>query len=122
MNKFQAMARIMAILNKDGQLKPGTREYKVARELASAKIERLGPEKALAQVEKWRGHILDQIKMMDRLKELEEAGQIGRLSRTAVTLGMGRLYKRTALQNETVPMIVETLKERGVDAVLLVAA
>ena len=72
MNRFQAMARIMAILNKDGQLKPGTQEYKIARQMVSDKIDRLGPEAALAQVEKWRGHILDQIKMMDRLKDLEE--------------------------------------------------
>lgn len=71
MNKFQAMARIMALLNKDGQLKPGSQEYKIARNLISDKIDRLGPEAALAQVEKWRGHILDQIKMMDRLKDLE---------------------------------------------------
>jgi hypothetical protein len=72
MNKFQAMARIMAILNKDGQLKPGAQEYKIARKIVSDKIDRLGPEAALAQVEKWRGHILDQIKMMDRLKDLED--------------------------------------------------
>jgi hypothetical protein len=71
MNKFQAMARIMAILNKDGQLKPGTREYKIARKMVSNKIDRLGPEDALVQAEKWRGHILDQIKMMDRLKDME---------------------------------------------------
>jgi len=71
MNKFQAMARIMAILNNDGQLKPGTDEYKIARKMISDKIDRLGPDTALAQVEKWRGHILDHIKMMDRLKALD---------------------------------------------------
>jgi D-proline reductase (dithiol) PrdB len=57
-----------------------------------------------------------------RLKEMKKAGRIGGLSQMAVTLGMGRLYKRTALQNETVPKIVERLKGQGVDAVLLVAA
>ena len=72
MNKFQAMARIMAILNENGQVKPGTREYQIARKLVSGKIDRLGPEMALAQVEKWRGHLLDQIKMMDMLKGLED--------------------------------------------------
>jgi hypothetical protein len=72
MNKFQAMARIMAILNQDGKLKPGSREYKIARKIVSSKIDRLGPEAALAQANKWRGHILDQIKMMDRLKDLED--------------------------------------------------
>lgn len=57
-----------------------------------------------------------------RLNELEKAGFIGRLAPTTITLGMGRLYKRTALQNETVPKIVEQLKGQGTDAVLLVAA
>jgi len=57
-----------------------------------------------------------------RLKELEKSGFIGRLVPKAVTLGMGRLYKRTALQNETVPKIVGVLKEQGADAALLVAA
>jgi hypothetical protein len=71
MNKFQAMARIMAILNQDGQLKAGSREYKIARKIVSSKIDRLGPEAALVQANKWKGHILDQIKMMDRLKDLE---------------------------------------------------
>jgi D-proline reductase (dithiol) PrdB len=57
-----------------------------------------------------------------RLNEFEKTGFIGRLAQTAITLGMGRLYKRTALQNETVPKIVEQLKKQGTDAVLLVAA
>jgi hypothetical protein len=35
---------------------------------------------------------------------------------------MGRLYKRTALQNETVPKIVDVLRDQNADAVLLVAA
>jgi len=57
-----------------------------------------------------------------RLKELEKSGFIGRLVPKAITFGMGRLYKRTALQNETVPRIVELLKQQGADAALLVAA
>ena len=57
-----------------------------------------------------------------RLKELEESGFIGRLAPKAITLGMGRLYKRTQLLNETVPEIAEQLKADGVDAALLVAA
>jgi D-proline reductase (dithiol) PrdB len=57
-----------------------------------------------------------------RLKDLEEEGYIGRLASVAIALGMGRLYKRTALQKGTVPKIVEVLKEQGADAVLLVAA
>jgi hypothetical protein len=35
---------------------------------------------------------------------------------------MGRLYKRTALQTETVPRIIEVLKGQETDAVLLIAA
>ena len=57
---------------------------------------------------------------VQRLKELEDEGFLGRLAPEAITLGMGRLYKRTALQKETVPRIVEALKGQGADAVLLV--
>jgi D-proline reductase (dithiol) PrdB len=59
---------------------------------------------------------------IQRLKEFENEGYIGRLAPEAITLGMGRLYKRTALQNETVPKIVQVLEGQGADAVLLVAA
>jgi hypothetical protein len=57
-----------------------------------------------------------------RLEDLERAGVIGRLAPVAVTLGMGRLYKRTALQQETVPRVLEVLRKAGADAALLVAA
>ncbi|MCP4749968.1 MAG: hypothetical protein GY866_03685 [Proteobacteria bacterium] len=59
---------------------------------------------------------------VQRLKELEQEGFLGSLAPTAVAMGMGRLYKRTALQNETVPEITDLLKELETDAVLLVAA
>jgi len=59
---------------------------------------------------------------VQRLKKLEGEGHIGRLASVAVTLGMGRLYKRTALQNETVPEIITVLEQEGADAVLLVPA
>ena len=59
---------------------------------------------------------------VQRLQDLEGAGFIGSLAAEAITLGMGRLYKRTALQQETVPQIVDILREQGADAVLLVAA
>ena len=59
---------------------------------------------------------------VQRLQDLEAAGFIGSLAAEAITLGMGRLYKRTALQQETVPQIVDILREQGADAVLLVAA
>jgi len=59
---------------------------------------------------------------LQRLKGLEGEGVIGAAAGTAISLGMGRLYKRTALQNETVPRIVDVLKAQQTDAVLLVAA
>ena len=59
---------------------------------------------------------------VQRLKEFEGDGFIGSLARISISLGMGRLYKRTALQNETTPKIVDVLKGEEVDAVLLVAA
>lgn len=59
---------------------------------------------------------------VDRLKEFEREGLIGRLAPIAITLGMGRLYKRSALQNDTVPRIVEVLREEEADALLLIPA
>ena len=57
-----------------------------------------------------------------RLDELAESGFIGSFAPTAITLGMGRLYKRTALQQESVPEIAKVLQEQNTDAALLVAA
>ena len=59
---------------------------------------------------------------VQRLNELEQEGTIGGLVPVAISLGMGRLYKRTALQKETVPQIVEVLRTNGADAALLVPA
>lgn len=59
---------------------------------------------------------------VQRLKELEEQGHIGALVPEAISLGMGRLYKRTALQSQTVPKIAEVLKGHRTDAALLVPA
>jgi len=59
---------------------------------------------------------------LERLRDLETAGHIGRFAPAAIALGMGRLYKRTALQEETVPKILEMLRGQGADAALLVAA
>ena len=56
---------------------------------------------------------------IQRLKEMESTGFIGRLAPTAITLGMGRLYKRSALPKKTVPPIMKVLERQGVDAVLL---
>ena len=59
---------------------------------------------------------------IQRLNELEQEGHIGGLVPVAISLGMGRLYKRTALQKQTVPQIVELLSGHGADAALLVPA
>ena len=59
---------------------------------------------------------------LERLGELEASGYIGKAAPTAISLGMGRLYKRTALQTETGPKICAVLKEQKVDAAVLVAA
>jgi D-proline reductase (dithiol) PrdB len=59
---------------------------------------------------------------VQRLKELADEGYIGSLAPIAITLGMGRLYKRTALQNEVVPHVADMFKRHAVDAALLVPA
>jgi D-proline reductase (dithiol) PrdB len=59
---------------------------------------------------------------LERLQDLEDSGTIGKFAPIAITLGMGRLYKRTALQKETTPKIMDILKKMEADAVLLVAA
>ncbi|MDI6879823.1 MAG: glycine/sarcosine/betaine reductase selenoprotein B family protein [Desulfitobacteriaceae bacterium] len=59
---------------------------------------------------------------VERLKELADQGLIEDLTPHAITLGMGRLFKRTALQTETVPKIINVLQEQKADIVLLVPA
>jgi D-proline reductase (dithiol) PrdB len=57
-----------------------------------------------------------------RLEALAKSGFVGSVAPEAISLGMGRLFKRTALQKETVPEIVKVLRKQKTDAVLLVAA
>ncbi len=64
MNKFQAMAQIMTVLNEDALLKPGSRAYKTVRKMVSDMIDSLGPETALAQVMDRKAHLLGQIKIL----------------------------------------------------------
>lgn len=64
MNRFQAMGHMVAILCEEGHLKPGTQKYTIARRLLARKIDRLGPDVALDQVKKWRGHLMNQIDLM----------------------------------------------------------
>ncbi|MBW2092866.1 MAG: hypothetical protein JRI34_12195 [Deltaproteobacteria bacterium] len=59
---------------------------------------------------------------IQRLRELAEEGFIGMAADFAVSLGMGRAYKRSGLFEQTVPAIMEEFQNQEVDAALLVAA
>ncbi len=61
MNKLQAMAQIMLLLNEDYALKPGSRKYKIVRKMISYKIDRLGPEGAISQIKDTKAHLLAQL-------------------------------------------------------------
>ena len=58
---------------------------------------------------------------IERLRELEEEGYIGELAPVNYTI-MGRIFRRTALVNETAAEIAEGLKQQEVDAFFLVPA
>jgi hypothetical protein len=64
MNRFQAMAQIMAILTEDGELKKGSRKYNLARKRASKMIERLGPDEAFASIRSKKADFLKQIDLL----------------------------------------------------------
>lgn len=64
MNKFQAMAQIMSVLNHDNRLKPGSQVYKVVRRMVTDKIDRLGPEGAMKEVNRNKTQLLDQIRIL----------------------------------------------------------
>ena len=64
MNKLQAMAQIMSVLNHDNRLKPGSQVYKMVRRMVAEKIDRLGPEGAVAQVTQNKTQLLDQIRIL----------------------------------------------------------
>ncbi len=70
MNRFQAMARIMAILCKGDRIKKGRKQYKIARKLIATKIDRMGPDAAYSKA-KWNKHeLLVQIDELHRLSRL----------------------------------------------------
>lgn len=64
MNKFQAMVQIMAMINEDHDLIPGSREVKLIRRVISDKIDRLGPEGALVQIMDTKSHLMAQIQSL----------------------------------------------------------
>ena len=55
-----------------------------------------------------------------RLQEMVEEKAIGSLAPTVISLGMGRLYKRTALQNETAVKITAVLERQNTDVAFLI--
>jgi hypothetical protein len=61
MNRLQAMAQAMALLNKKSRLKQGSKEYKIVKKLVFDKIDRFGPEGALEDIKRNMTHLLDQI-------------------------------------------------------------
>lgn len=59
---------------------------------------------------------------IERFRELEAEGFIGELAPVSIATGMGRMYKRSQLQNEIIPGIFRRLEEEKVDALFLIAA
>ena len=59
---------------------------------------------------------------IQRLRELAEEGTIGSVAPSAVSLGMGRAYKRSGIFEQTIPAVVTELRAQQADAALLVAA
>jgi len=73
MNKFQAIAQIMAILCEGGRLQKGSLQYKIARKLITKKIDIMGPDAAFAEA-KWAKHGL--LAEIELLHTAEKAGKI----------------------------------------------
>ena len=70
MNRFQAMAQIMAILCEGDRLQKGSRSYRIARKLIASKIDRMGPDAAYTKA-KWNKHeLLVEIDELHRLSGL----------------------------------------------------
>jgi D-proline reductase (dithiol) PrdB len=59
---------------------------------------------------------------IDRFRELEEEGFIGELAETNYGLGMGRMYKRTALQTQLAAEIARKVKGAAIDVLFCVPA
>ena len=69
MNKFQAMARIMAILCDDGRLTPKSPVYRMVRAAVSERIDILGPDAALVNIIDRKPQIMRQIEVMRQWQE-----------------------------------------------------
>ena len=59
---------------------------------------------------------------LERLREFEEEGVIGKLAPSMISLGMGRTYKRSLIFKTLAPRIAEILHEQGVDAALVISS
>ena len=59
---------------------------------------------------------------LDRFRELEQQGYIGELAEINYGLGMGRMYKRTALQTQLAAEIARKVKGAKVDVLFCVPA
>ena len=59
---------------------------------------------------------------IDRFRELEQEGFIGELAEINYGLGMGRMYKRTALQTQLAAEIARKVKGAAVDVLFCVPA
>ena len=59
---------------------------------------------------------------VDRLREFEEEGFIGKLAPSLISLGMGRTYRRSLIRKNLIPKVTEILQEQGVDGVIVVSS
>ena len=64
MNKFQAMAQAMVLLNEGELVKPGSKEYKTVRRMISEMIDRMGPDAAINEIRRTKSELQTQIKIM----------------------------------------------------------
>jgi D-proline reductase (dithiol) PrdB len=68
-------------------------------------------------VRKWAEEDLNVAYPLDRMKELESAGVIGRLAHTAISI-VGSIHRFTELLEQTVPAVKQIYDSQGVDLVL----
>lgn len=64
MDKSNAMNEILTLLNEDGVMIPGGRAHAIIIEYMNFKIDRMGPEEALADVIHTKDHLVAQIHQM----------------------------------------------------------
>lgn len=69
-------------------------------------------------VRKWAAEDLNVAYPLDRMKELEAEGAVGRLAHTAVSM-VGSISRYTELVEQTVPAVKQVYDSQGVDLVLL---